>query len=122
MNLIDFSIRQYENKDKDSVIQLWQKCNLIRPWNNPEREIERKLKFSPDLFLVGTNKDKIIATVMGGYEGRRGWVNYVAVDPSYQRKGIGKLMMSEIENKLLEQDCPKLNLQVRVENSNALAF
>ena len=72
--------------------------------------------------IPGTNKDKIIATVMGGYEGRRGWVNYVAIDPSYQRKGLGKLMMTEIENRLLSLGCPKLNLQVRAGNNDAMAF
>ena len=122
MNLNNFRIRQYSSQDKNSVINLWQKCNLTRPWNNPETDIKRKLKTNPELFLVGLIDDQIVATVMGGYEGHRGWVNYLAVDPAYQKKGLGKRLMSEMENKLLAIGCPKLNLQVRVGNNDALSF
>lgn len=122
MDLDNFKIRQYDNRDKYSVIELWHKCKLTRSWNNPEKDIDRKLKFNPELFLVGTIEDQIIATIMGGYEGHRGWVNYLAVEPSFQRKGLGKKMMSEMESRLLAIDCPKINLQVRDGNNDAMAF
>ena len=115
-------IRQYEEKDEKGVIALWQECNLLRPWNNPERDIQRKLKVDRELFLVGSIGDKIIASVMGGYEGHRGWVNYLAVDPSCRKKGIARKIMSEIEAKLISIGCPKVNLQVRAENTEAMAF
>jgi len=118
----DIIIRSYENKDEGAVISLWKACNLIRPWNNPERDILRKSKVNGELFLVGLINDKIIASVMGGYEGHRGWVNYLAVDPSYRKKGIARKIMSEIEAKLLSIGCPKVNLQVRAENTEAMAF
>jgi len=115
-------IRQFTIEDEKAVIELWQKCDLVRPQNNPELDITRKLKVNPELFLIGTLKGKIIATAMGGYEGHRGWVNYLAVDPDYQRKGFGRQLMADIEKRLLASDCPKINLQVRYGNTQVLEF
>jgi ribosomal protein S18 acetylase RimI-like enzyme len=121
-NLTDFYIRQYSPEDQKAVIELWQKCNLTRPWNNPRLDIERKLKVNPELFLVGLAENMVIATAMGGYEGHRGWVNYLAVDPEYQRKGLGQQIMKATEDKLLAIGCPKINLQIRMDNLSAVAF
>jgi ribosomal protein S18 acetylase RimI-like enzyme len=115
-------IRPYQPGDEDAVIELWQKCNLVRPQNNPEKDIERKMKVNPELFLVGVEGNKVIATAMGGYEGHRGWVNYLGIDPEFRRKGLGRKMMEAVEGKLLERGCPKLNLQVRNENTEAMKF
>jgi hypothetical protein len=79
-------IRVYNDKDKESVISLWNECGLVIPQNDPAKDIARKLKVDPDLFLVGANESKIVASVMGGYEGHRGWINYLAVKPSEQCK------------------------------------
>jgi ribosomal protein S18 acetylase RimI-like enzyme len=122
VNLTNFHIRQYSPEDRKAVIELWQKCNLTRPWNNPRLDIERKLKVNPELFLVGSVDTKVIATVMGGYEGHRGWVNYLAVDPEYQRKELGQQIMKAIEDKLLAIGCPKINLQIRTDNLSAVSF
>lgn len=115
-------IRLYTQTDEETVIALWWKCNLTRPWNDPKRDIERKIKVNPELFLVASPDGRVIATVMGGYEGHRGWVNYLAVEPEYQRKGIGRQMMAAVEEKLLAMGCPKINLQVRADNTSALEF
>ena len=74
-------IRAYEEKDKNEVISLWNECGLVVPQNDPAKDIERKFKVDPDLFLIGTHENEIVATVMGGYEGHRGWINYLAVKP-----------------------------------------
>ena len=115
-------IRPYLESDQPAVIALWQVCDLVRPWNNPERDIARKLKVNRELFLVGLVEGKIVATVMGGYEGHRGWINYLAVDPAFQKNGFGKQLVTEIELGLLAMGCPKVNLQVRAGNQEALAF
>ncbi len=115
-------VRPYSSKDEKEVIELWHKCELTRPWNNPRLDIERKIKVNPELFIVGTLENRVIATAMGGYEGHRGWVNYLAVDPAYQRKGFGRQIMEEIEIRLRGIGCPKINLQVRVGNISALEF
>jgi ribosomal protein S18 acetylase RimI-like enzyme len=121
-NLTDFHIRQYSPEDQKVVIELWRKCNLTRPWNNPRLDIERKLKVNPELFLVGLAENRVIATAMGGYEGHRRWVNYLAVDPEHQRKGLGQQIMKAIEDKLLAIGCPKINLQIRMDNLSAVSF
>ena len=74
-------IRPFSMEDEKAVITLWQKCDLVRPWNNPHLDIQRKLKVNPELFLVGLLNSTIIATAMGGYDGHRGWVNYLGSGP-----------------------------------------
>lgn len=117
------TIRPYNKEtDEKEVVELWLACKLVTSWNNPNQDIERKLKVDPDLFLVGTEKGRVIATVMGGYEGHRGWVNYLAVHPDFQRKGYATELMSIIEEKLKARGAPKINLQVRSSNTDVISF
>jgi ribosomal protein S18 acetylase RimI-like enzyme len=115
-------IRAYEETDREEVISLWKECGLVVPQNDPVRDIDRKLKVDPDLFLVGVSGSSVVATVMGGYEGHRGWINYLAVKPSEQRKGYGQAIMSAVEALIKEKGCPKINLQVRTSNEAVIAF
>jgi len=115
-------IRAFEEKYKDEVIELWRECNLVVPQNDPAKDIERKLKIDPDLFLVGLIDEKVVATVMGGYEGHRGWINYLAVKPSQQRKGHGQAIMQAVESLIKQKGCPKINLQVRATNEAVIKF
>ena len=115
-------IRQFKKDDEKQVIQLWKDCGLVVPWNNPHRDIQRKLRIQPELFLVGCLNDRIIASVMGGYDGHRGWVYYLAVHPDYQQKGFARQMMLEIEDRLHKIGCPKINLQVRNTNLKVIEF
>jgi ribosomal protein S18 acetylase RimI-like enzyme len=116
------NIREYSLLDLDAVIALWTDCGLVVPHNNPERDIERKLKVDPDLFLVGVAGGELVATVMGGYEGHRGWINYLAVRPSEQEQGYGRLIMNAVEERIGRKGCPKINLQIRSTNKAVLAF
>jgi len=115
-------IRPFEASDEAAVVALWQTCELVRPWNDPHRDIERKLKVRPDLFLVGVIDGTVVASVIAGYEGHRGWLNYLAVDPRHQRQGLGREMVVEAERRLRESGCPKVNLQVRAGNQAAIEF
>ena len=115
-------IRPYQTSDEREVIKLWYKCNLVVPWNNPKSDIERKLKVNPEFFLVGILDGKIISTVMGGYEGHRGWINYLAVEPQLRNLGYAQKIMKVIEEKLKAIGCPKINLQVRSENLEVIKF
>jgi ribosomal protein S18 acetylase RimI-like enzyme len=115
-------IQPYKSEHESAVIELWRKCNLIRPQNDPKKDIERKLKVNPELFLVGVEGDKVIAAAMGGYEGHRGWVYYLGVEPEYRHKGVGRKMMEALEEKLIAKGCPKINLMVRNENLGAVKF
>ena len=115
-------IRAYQNSDQEAVVALWTDCDLVVPWNDPVRDIERKLQVDRDLFLVGCRDEELIATVMAGYEGHRGWINYLAIRPSERRKGYGEDMMRAAEVRLSARRCPKINLQVRDGNTNVIAF
>jgi len=114
--------RPYKRQDQAEVIRLWMQCDLLRPWNSPEKDIERKLESSPELFIVGVIDDKVRATAMAGYDGHRGWVNYLAVDPFLQKAGYGTKLMLEVEQQLLLLGCPKINIQIRTDNIAALEF
>ena len=116
------NIREFQMGDEKEVISLWQECNLVVPWNNPSQDIKRKLKVDPDLLLVGEENGKIVASVMGGYEGHRGWINYLAVSPLHRRKGYGKKIMFEVERRIKDKECPKINLQVRAGNTEVITF
>ena len=115
-------IRAFRAADEAAVIALWEACRLTRPWNDPRKDIARKLAVQPELFLVGEIGGVVVATVMAGYEGHRGWVNYLAVSPQHQREGLGRKLMQEVEKRLLERGCPKVNMQVRALNTEAIAF
>jgi ribosomal protein S18 acetylase RimI-like enzyme len=104
------------------VVELWRRCGLIRPQNDPHNDIRRKLRVQPHLFLVATHGDAVVGTVMAGYDGHRGWVNYLAVAPDHRRRGVGRALMSEAERLLREAGCPKINLQVRTTNPTVIHF
>ncbi len=104
------------------MIALWRLCGLLRPSNDPEKDIARKAKVGSHLFLVATMGDAIVGSVMAGYEGHRGWINYLAVAPSRRRVGVGQRLMEEAERLLLAEGCPKINLQVRTSNREVLEF
>jgi ribosomal protein S18 acetylase RimI-like enzyme len=116
------NIRAFSNTDAAAVIALWEGCGLVVPQNDPLADIERKLQVNPELFLVGERMGKVIASVMGGYEGHRGWINYLAVEPAERGKGYGRVMMAEVELRLQGIGCPKINLQVRASNQAVIEF
>lgn len=115
-------IRAYQPRDETAVVRLWEECGLVRPWNDPHRDIARKLSEQPELFLVGEAGGQVMATAMAGFDGHRGWIYYLAVAPAYQGNSYGRQLMQEIERILAARGCPKLNLQVRVTNQEAIEF
>ena len=116
------TIRAFREEETEAVVALWEACGLTRPWNDPRKDIERKLSVQPELFLVATSGKTITGTAMVGYDGHRGWVYYLAVHPSHQRAGIGRALMQRAEQLLVELGCPKINLQVRAGNESVIAF
>ncbi len=129
-------IRPYEARDLEHVIQLWNECGLVVPWNDPGMDIARKLNEQPELLLVGLDPGeerdghgvpigqemRIVATVMAGYDGHRGWINYLAVHPEWRGMGAGRRMMERAEDLLRSRGCPKINLQVRQSNARVIDF
>ena len=115
-------IRPFTEADMSAVVDLWKLCDLTRPWNDPTKDITRKLTVQPELFLLAEQEGRIIGSVMAGYEGHRGWINYLAVHPDYRRAGLGRQLMAAAEKRLLSLGCPKINLQVRTSNAAAIGF
>ncbi len=115
-------IRPYRKEDEHDVIALWFACQLVVPANNPKRDIDRKLLVNPELFLVGSLNQKIVATCMAGYDGHRGWINYLAVSPDHRRQGIATMIMKAAEKRLKSLGCSKINIQIRATNTAVLAF
>jgi ribosomal protein S18 acetylase RimI-like enzyme len=114
-------------EDAAAVVALWQACGLVRPWNDPHRDIARKMTTQPELFLVGALADgegdgPVIASAMAGYDGHRGWLHYLAVAPAHQRLDHGRTLVTQVERLLQERGCPKLSLQVRNGNAQAIGF
>jgi ribosomal protein S18 acetylase RimI-like enzyme len=95
---------------------------LTRAWNDPAKDIARKRLVQRDLFLVGTIDGVIVASAMAGYDGHRGWINYLAVDPDRRRQGLASALMVEAERRLRQLGCAKINLQIRHDNAEAVAF
>ncbi len=120
--MTSLQVRTFDRADEAAVVALWEACRLTRPWNDPRKDIARKLTVQPELFLVGVEDGALIASVMAGYEGHRGWVNYLAVAPSCRGRAYGRTLMERVETLLLERGCPKLNLLVRSANADVLAF
>lgn len=121
-------IRPYRAADKDAVIALWETCGLVRPANDPALDIAMKLLAGGKWLFVaeassglGATK-RVVGTVMAGYDGHRGWINYLAVEPKSQGGGIGRALMTEAERVLKAAGCPKINLQVRTNNLAVQGF
>ena len=119
---MDLEIREFSDGDGEAVVDLWQACGLVVPQNDPRKDIERKLRAGRDLFLVGERGGRLVASVMGGYDGHRGWINYLAVDPACRGEGLGRQIMAAVEARLGELGCAKINLQVRASNPEVIAF
>lgn len=115
-------IRLYASEDEAGLIALWHACGLVNPKNDPAKDIRRKLKVKPGWILVGEVKNRIVASAMVGYEGHRGWINYLAVAPDQRKQGLGRKILEHAEKKLSRLGCPKINLQVRKGNESVLGF
>ncbi len=117
-------IREFVLDDYDTILALWKNAGPgIGIGRSDEREeIAKKLQHDPDLFLVAENAGKIIGTVIGGYDGRRGLIYHLAVDHAYRGRGIGKLLMDEIEHRLIAKGCLKAYLLVLKDAQDPIDF
>lgn len=115
-------VRSFAARDTEAVVRLWTACGLTRPWNDPRRDIERKLTTQPELFLVMELDGEIIGSAMAGYDGHRGSVYYLAVAPAHQGNGYGRVMMQRVEALLMERGCPKMNIMIRRDNESVIGF
>jgi ribosomal protein S18 acetylase RimI-like enzyme len=116
-------IRRFHESDIDAVIALWKTVfAYTEPRNDPAKVIRDKLAVQRDLFFVAVEDGAVVGTAMGGYDGHRGWVYSLAVDPDARRNGIGTALMRHVEQELAKRGCPKINLQVLASNAAVVAF
>jgi ribosomal protein S18 acetylase RimI-like enzyme len=116
-------IRPYADADEQAVIALWREVLPdAAPHNDPATAIRTKLAAERDLFFVATVDGAVVGTVMGGYDGHRGWVYSVAVKPQHRRRGIGAALLRRLEEALVRRGCLKVNLQVRASNAGVIVF
>jgi ribosomal protein S18 acetylase RimI-like enzyme len=121
MSSID--IVAYADEHFEGVSTLWQEAfPNDQSWNNAANAIPAKLAFQPGLFFVGLDGNRVIGSIMAGYDGHRGWVNRIAVLQSHQGRGVGSALMREAETRLRTMGCTKINLQVRTSNAAAAEF
>jgi ribosomal protein S18 acetylase RimI-like enzyme len=119
----DVSIRPFDPVDEDAVVALWDEAGLLRPWNDPRSDIARKLTVQPELFVVAVEADDaIVGAVMAGFDGHRGWINYLATAVTHRGRGIGAALVEHVVGALADRGCPKVNLQVRADNDAVIAF
>ncbi|MDY0909251.1 GNAT family acetyltransferase [Microbacterium sp. CFBP9034] len=116
------TVRVFEERDTDAVVALWNAVGLTRPWNDPRKDIARKLTVQPELFLVAEDDDRIVGSVMAGYDGHRGWLYYLASDPLRRGEGIARDLVAGAEERLIAMGCPKVQLMVRPDNIAARGF
>ena len=116
------AIREIRDQDIERVIEIWRASGVARPWNDPRRDIAFARRDSHSTILVAALDESVVATVMVGHDGHRGWVYYVAADPAHQGKGLGRTMMTAAETWLLKRGVWKLNVLVRNDNTRVIGF
>lgn len=116
------TIISIEDGDIPEVIGLWQRCGSTRPWNDPAADIAMARRDANSTVLVGRHHGSLLASVLVGHDGHRGWVYYVTVDPNHRFNGLGRAIMSAAEEWLRERGIEKLQLMVRADNEKVRAF
>lgn len=116
------SVVPFEERFRAPVIALWKKCGLVRPWNDPDKDIDRKLSDRNGAFFLLLEDGNLIGSVMVSHDGHRGSIYYLSIDPDNQAGGLGKQLMAHCEAYLKELGCPKINLFVRRGNEQVMGF
>ena len=117
MQIVQFTMEMY-----DPVYEIWEKTGLSLGASDTKEQIKKSLEYSKDLFLVGLVNNRIVACVLGAYDGRRGYVHHLAVDPSVQKSGYGRMMMEELHKRFKEKDVKKVHLFIEVDNEDVKNF
>ena len=116
------AIAPLDDRDVETVVSLWQRCGLTRPWNDPHADVALARRGAHSAILVGRWDGAVIATVMVGHDGHRGWLYYLAVNPDKQRQRHGAAMTAAAEDWLRLRGITKAMLMVRPDNERVRAF
>ena len=117
MEIVQFNMEMY-----NEVYNIWNETGVSLGAADTEEHIKRSLDYSKDLFLVGKIENKIVAVVLGAYDGRRGYVHHLAVDPEFQKFGYGRMMMEELHSRFKQKDVKKVHLFIEIDNVGVKEF
>lgn len=120
--MMRWEVRDFSEPDRSAVIELWRTCDLVRPWNDPNLDIDRNLAATSARLFVAAIDNEVVGSVMAGYDGHRGWINYLAVDRNHRGERLGEYLVDQAARYFGEIGCPKINLQIRSGNAEAIAF
>ena len=120
--MVELHIREFRLDDYDKIVKLWKESGLILRPGDDRDGIELKRQRDPDLFLIAENGQEILGVVLGAWDGRRGWINHLAVQSTHRRLGIGRTLIKELENRLIKKGARKVNAQIYQSNNSSLAF
>ncbi|WP_328609855.1 GNAT family acetyltransferase [Amycolatopsis sp. NBC_00345] len=115
-------IRSFSETDAEAVVALWTEAGLTRPWNDAGADVRRKQAMQPEMFFVAEDDGRVAGVVMAGYDGHRGWIHYLAVSDDYRGTGLGRTLVEHAETALDALGCPKVQLQVRPDNTSVIEF
>jgi len=115
-------IENYSMKSYDRVIELWRKAGISVSSSDTKEELEKMHQRNPQLFLLCVIKENVVGVVMGGFDGRRGYIHHLAIDPEYQKKGYGQLMMGDLINRFRKLGVHKIHLFIEKNNKEVVKF
>ncbi len=118
----DYRVRAYRPRDFRAVTHLWVRTGIRRGPSDRRNELDLARRRDPDLFLVAEHGRTVVGVVLGRFDGRRGWINHLAVDPRHQARGLGAWLVRQVERRLARKGCLKVNLHVEPANENVCAF
>jgi len=108
--------------DAAQIVELWNNVGLMRPWNDPNKDIELSLAAESSMLFKAQKGNVLIGTVMAGYDGHRGWIYYLAVDPAHQKQGVGRKLYDTALDWLKEKGAPKVQILIRADNTDVVSF
>lgn len=120
--MINVKIEKFEMQYYPEIVELWRKAGIGLGSSDTKEEIALILDRNQELFLIGKEQEKIIAVVIGAFDGRRGYVHHLAVDPKYQKKGYGKDIMDDLIERFRKKGVHKIHLFIQKENKQVLDF
>lgn len=115
-------IDQYSQKFYEDAVKLWKRTGITITSSETKDEVNVMVNRNPDLCLIAKIDEKVIGVVMGGFDGRRGYVHHLAIDPEYQKRGCGKLLMDELIRRFRKKRVHKVHLFIEKHNKEVIAF
>ncbi len=113
-------VREFQPSDFDSVRRLWVDCGLQPTLGDDAEDLAGLLH--PQLFIVGVEGDHLVAALLATFDGRRGWLNHLAVDPGHRHRGLATLLVRDVERRLRVLGCRKVNLLIEPDNLDVEQF